>query len=75
MGKRGALVGLKADVWDIAGTWSKELILAVALVAFYAVWPASVINRAFKAYWSLEARFVRNLTPTSTVCAYQPILE
>jgi sensor c-di-GMP phosphodiesterase-like protein len=68
-------VALGADVLDIAAKWQTEVILAIALIAFYAVWPASVLHRALQSYWSLEARFTRNLSKDSIVCAYQPILD
>lgn len=71
----GYCIAVEADVSAIAAQWHAEIMLAVALIAFYAIWPASVLNRAFGSYWSLEQRFSRNLTADSIVCAYQPILD
>lgn len=68
-------VGVRADAAEIAYKWRTELLLAVALIAFYAVWPASVAHRALERYWSLDSRFRRNLDAGSIVCAYQPILD
>lgn len=68
-------VAVRADLAEIALRWRTELILAVALIAFYAIWPASVLRRRLKKYWSLAQRFRRNLNADSIVCAYQPILD
>lgn len=68
-------VGVRSDASDIAAEWRSEIAVAIALIAFYAVWPASVLHRALRSHWSLEARFLRNLTVESIVCAYQPILD
>ncbi len=68
-------VALEADLAQIAYNWRTELILAVCLVGFYAIWPASVAHRSLKRYWSLDSRFRRNLDAGSVVCAYQPILD
>jgi sensor c-di-GMP phosphodiesterase-like protein len=45
------------------------------LIGFYAIWPATVTRRWLNTYWSLEARFRRNLDAGSVICAYQPILD
>jgi sensor c-di-GMP phosphodiesterase-like protein len=68
-------VAARADVAEIALDWRRELLLAMALIAFYAIWPASVTHRALGRFWSLEHRFRRNLSKESVVCAYQPILD
>lgn len=68
-------VAAAADITEIALTWRPELLLAVGLVAFYAIWPASVAYHALERYWSLEHRFQRNLNTDSIVCAYQPIVD
>lgn len=68
-------VAVGARFSDALLNWHKEFALAFALIAFYAIWPASAAHRALKRYWSLEARFRRNLTPASIVCAYQPIMD
>lgn len=68
-------VAAAANVAEIALNWRKELLLAVALIAFYAIWPASVGYRALERFWSLEHRFRRNLSKDSIICAYQPILD
>lgn len=71
----GYCVAVEADVSAIAAQWRTEIALAVALIAFYAIWPATVLHRALSAFWSFDARFSRNLTAESIVCAYQPILD
>ena len=68
-------VAVGARFSDALLNWHKEFALAFALIAFYAFWPASSAHRALKKYWSLEARFNRNLNTESIVCAYQPILD
>lgn len=68
-------VAVKGDAAAMARRWRSELALAVGLIAFYAVWPASVLYRALERYWSLEQRFRRHLSSQSVVCAYQPILD
>lgn len=68
-------VAVRADLGEIALKWRTELLLAVILIAFYAIWPASVAIRALDRYWSLGQRFRRNLSVDSIVCAYQPILD
>ncbi|MCC7251767.1 EAL domain-containing protein [Hyphomicrobium sp.] len=68
-------VAVEADVAEIARKWRTELLLAIGLIGFYAIWPASFIYRALERCWSLEQRFRRNLTRESVICAYQPILD
>ncbi len=68
-------VVLEADLAQIASEWRTELLLAFCLIGFYAIWPATIVHRWLKTYWSLESRFRRNLSPASVVCAYQPILD
>jgi sensor c-di-GMP phosphodiesterase-like protein len=68
-------VAMKTDLADIAFNWGGELLLAVGLIGFYAVWPATVAQRWLNKYWSLESRFRRNLDAGSVVCVYQPILD
>lgn len=68
-------VAAKADIVEIALNWKTELLLAVGLIAFYTIWPASVAYRALDRFWSLEQRFQRNLDKNSIVCAYQPIMD
>ncbi|AHB50390.1 hypothetical protein W911_15690 [Hyphomicrobium nitrativorans NL23] len=68
-------VAVGARFSDALLNWRMEIALAFGLIAFYAIWPASAAHRAIKRYWSLEARFRRNLNPESIVCAYQPILD
>jgi sensor c-di-GMP phosphodiesterase-like protein len=68
-------VAMKTDLADIALNWGSELLLAVGLIGFYAIWPATVAHRWLNRYWSLESRFRRNLDAGSVVCAYQPILD
>ncbi|HYD15965.1 MAG TPA: EAL domain-containing protein [Hyphomicrobium sp.] len=68
-------VAMQADLIDIAYVWRTELAIAIALIVFYAIWPATVVHKRLEKYWSLESRFRRNLTPESVVCVYQPILD
>lgn len=68
-------VAVAADAIEIARMWRTELAIAVGLIAFYAVWPASVLHRVLARYWSFEQRFRRNLNCCSVICAYQPILD
>ncbi len=68
-------VAAELNIAAFAFTWRTELIVAALLLAFYAIWPAGMLQRGLKYYWSLESRFRRNLTPESVVCAYQPILN
>lgn len=68
-------VAMKADLAQITSKWRAELILAVCLIAFYAIWPASVLHRRLNSFWSMESRFRRNLNADSVICAYQPILD
>jgi len=68
-------VAVKTDMADITHRWRAEIMLAVAFIGFYALWPSSMIYRSLERYWSLEQRFRRNLNTGSIVCAYQPILN
>lgn len=68
-------VAAKTDVAEMARNWRSELTMAIFLIAFYAVWPASAACRALEKYWSLSSRFRRHLNKNSIVCAYQPIID
>lgn len=68
-------VAVRADLAVIAIKWRTELVIAACLIAFYAIWPATILIRSLERYWSLESRFRRNLNSGSIVCAYQPILD
>lgn len=65
----------KSNLASIMGEWQGEILIAIFLIAFYAVWPASTLQRWLNSYWSLPARFRRNLNIDSVICAYQPILD
>ncbi len=68
-------VAAQADLSDFAFKWRYEAAIAVAMLTFYAAWPASAVYRALDHYWSFEQRFRRNLNSSSVICAYQPILD
>jgi sensor c-di-GMP phosphodiesterase-like protein len=68
-------VATEMNIASLALTWRREIAIAVLLIAFYAIWPATSLQRWLSNYWSLESRFRRNLNASSIVCAYQPILN
>jgi sensor c-di-GMP phosphodiesterase-like protein len=68
-------VAAETNIASFALTWRNEFALAALLIAFYALWPATTLQRWLASYWSLESRFRRNLSADSVVCAYQPILN
>lgn len=68
-------VAVKADMAEMAFNWRSELVVAMCLIAFYAIWPTSVACRALETHWSFSSRFRRHLNTPSIVCAYQPILD
>jgi sensor c-di-GMP phosphodiesterase-like protein len=68
-------VAAKMSVASVAMIWRKEIAISALLIAFYALWPAMALQRWLAHYWSLGARFRRNMNANSIVCAYQPILN
>lgn len=74
-GNHAYCVAVGARFSDALLNWHMEFALAFALVAFYAIWPASAAHRALDRYWSFEARFRRSLNKGSIVCVYQPIMD
>jgi sensor c-di-GMP phosphodiesterase-like protein len=68
-------IATEMNISAFALAWRNEIMVAVLLIGFYAIWPASALQQWLTNYWSLDARFRRNLNAESVVCAYQPILN
>ncbi|MDQ8697929.1 EAL domain-containing protein [Hyphomicrobium sp. LHD-15] len=68
-------VATEMNIASFVHTWRVDMLVAVLLIAFYAIWPATTLQRWLSQYWSLESRFRRHLNADSIVCAYQPILN
>jgi len=66
---------MERDVGTAARNWRTEIVIAIILIAFYATWPATALERWLFNYWSLDARFLRHLNVQSIVCVYQPIVD
>jgi sensor c-di-GMP phosphodiesterase-like protein len=68
-------IAVEASLSELLGGYAPVLAFAVLLLGMLAASATGGVQRFLVRYWSLEARFRRNLDANSLVCAYQPIMD
>lgn len=68
-------VSLRADAVGMVGHDATIISVVLVFAGLLASWLSHLVRAPIQRYWSLEARFVRNLDARSVECVYQPIID